>query len=76
VLELAAARHRRVVEHFESFPVGPDTADYYRQRLSNMLKNEESLQLLVRDARKSLMREGLTIRHGHQAVGAYINNSL
>jgi len=76
VVELAASRHQRLVEHFEYFPIGPDNAEFYRQRLSNMLSNEQSLQLVVREARKSLMREGMVVKHGHQAVGAYISNSI
>lgn len=75
VIEQAASRHHLVVAHFEQFPVGPENAEFYRQRLSTMLEGEQNLQSLVRDARKSLMSEGALISHGHRAVGAYLESS-
>ena len=71
----AAARHRHLMAHFEQFPVGPATAEFYRQRLGELLSGEQALQDLVRNARKSLMSEGLAINHGNRAVGAYLQSA-
>ncbi|MDB6061228.1 MAG: hypothetical protein JWM78_1331 [Verrucomicrobiaceae bacterium] len=75
VVERAAARHSLVMAHFDQFPVGPENAEFYRERLGTMLIGEQDLQNLVRNARKSLMSEGAMMTHGHRAVGAYLDSA-
>lgn len=76
VVEQAARRHNLVLAHFEQFPVGPQNADFYRDRLSAMLTGEQALQELVREARKTLMSEGAAMQLNKRMVSAYRNASL
>lgn len=75
VLELASRRHTLLQEHFTAFPVGPDNADFYRRHMDRLLRGEQELQATVRNARKSLMSEGLQTQHKNRAVGAYLNTA-
>ncbi len=75
VVEHATARHQYLLQHFELFPVGPENAEFYRHHLSTMLNGEQELQNLARNARKSLMSEGVAISQGHRAVGMYLNSA-
>jgi hypothetical protein len=72
VVEFAASRHQRLLDHFQHFPVGPQYADFYHQRLSAMLNGERTLQTLARDARKRVMSEGTVVNKTHRAIGAYL----
>ena len=75
VMELAARRHQDLVAHFTRFPVGPDNAEYYRERINDMLRNEQELQNLAQDARKQVMRAAVTSNQNHRAVGAYLKTA-
>ncbi len=75
VLEAASTRHSAVLEHFEKFPIGPDNAEFYRGCLHPLLEGEKVLAELVRDARRSLMAEGMVTNRNHRAVGAYLSGS-
>ena len=73
VVEFAASRHQRLLNHFQLFPVGPQYADFYHQLLSAMLDGERTLQTLARDARKRVMSEGTVVNKTRQAIGAYLS---
>lgn len=75
MMELAALRHHRLVEHFGAFPVGPANAEFYRERMSEMLQGEEQLQQLALEARKEVMRAASINNQNHRAVGAYLNTA-
>lgn len=75
VMELAARRHQDLLDHFARFPVGPDNAEFYRDRISEMLRSEQELQNLALDARKQVMRAAITSNQSHRAVGAYLNTA-
>lgn len=72
VVELAVTRHRNLLLHFERFPVGPATADFYAEHLNRMLEGERQLQALALDARKRVMRDGAGASYNRRAVGAYL----
>jgi len=76
VMELAARRHQDLMEHFKRFPVGPDNAEYYRERINDMLRNEQELQNLAQDARKQVMRAAIANNQNHRAVGAYLKTAV
>lgn len=75
MMELAAVRHHRLVEHFTAFPVGPANSEFYRDRMSDMLRGEEQLQKLALEARKEVMRAASINNQNHRAVGAYLNTA-
>ena len=75
MMELAAVRHHRLVEHFAAFPVGPANAEFYRDRMHQMLQGEEQLQQLAVEARKEVMRAASISNQNHRAVGAYLNTA-
>ena len=75
MMELAAVRHHRLVEHFAAFPVGPANSEFYRDRMSAMLEGEEQLQQLALEARKEVMRAASINNQNHRAVGAYLNTA-
>ncbi len=75
VVELAARRHQLLLAHFAEFPVGPDNAGFYQQTLTAMAAGEQALQALAVDARRQIMRQSVTARHNHRAVGAYLTPS-
>jgi hypothetical protein len=75
MMELAAVRHHRLVEHFEAFPVGPANSEFYRDRMTAMLEGEEQLQQLALEARKEVMRASSISNQNHRAVGAYLNTA-
>lgn len=72
VVEFAADRHRSLLEHFERYPVGPDNAAFYQTVLTTMLHGEQELQAIAVDARRQIMRQSVTARQNHRAVGAYL----
>jgi hypothetical protein len=72
VVELAATRHHNLLDHFQSFPVGPKNAGFYQQQLAQMLAGERELQALALDARKQVMRNSVVANHNRRAVGAYL----
>lgn len=76
MMELAAVRHQRLVDHFTLFPVGPANSEFYRDRMTDMLKGEEQLQQLALEARKEVMRAAMTSNQNHRAVGAYLNTAV
>jgi hypothetical protein len=75
VMEMAAVRHQNLVDHFAAFPVGPENADYYRDKIGGMLASEQELQALTLDARKQVMSAALVSNQNHRAVGAYLNTA-
>lgn len=72
VVECATTRHHTLLRHFDNFPVGPENAVFYRERLSQMLAGEESLHALAVDARREIMRESATTNYSHRALNAYL----
>lgn len=76
VVEQATTRHNLLLQHFEHYPIGPQNADFYRERLHVMLQGEQDLQTLVRNARKALMSEGQAMQLNKRMVGAYLNASM
>lgn len=73
VVECAADRHQRLLAHFEDFPVGPQYANFYQQRLTEMLTGERQLQALATNARKRVMSDGVVINKNRRALGAYLS---
>lgn len=73
VVECAADRHKRLLAHFEDFPVGPQYAEFYQLRLTEMLKRERQLQALADSARKRVMSDGVVINKNRRAMGAYLS---
>lgn len=73
VVELAVGRHKRLLNHFERFPVGPENAAFYQHHLTRMLAGEKELQALALDARKRVMRDGAGLSHSKKAMGAYLS---
>lgn len=72
VLDLSGTRHLQLMSHFKEFPVGPDNAEFYQARLTQMLSGEKELQQMATQARKEVMRQGLISTQNHRAVGAYL----
>lgn len=72
VVDMAVVRHRSLLAHFEQFPVGPDNAAFYHDKLTDMLRGEQELQAIAVEARKEVMRQSISTRHNHRAVGAYL----
>ena len=75
VLSLSSQRQQLLETHFKAHPIGPESAGFYRIRLSTLLDGEKTLSEFVRDARRSLMAEGAAMTHNHRAVGAYLHSS-
>lgn len=73
VVERAATRHQRLLAHFEHFPVGPKYAEFYQQRLTEMLKGERQLQALADNARKRVMADSAVINKNRRAVSTYLS---
>lgn len=73
VVEWAASRHHNLLRHFDAFPVGPQNALFYRERLTQMIAGEQSLHALAVDARREIMRESATASYNHRAVNAYLS---
>lgn len=73
VVECAAARHRTLLQHFNDFPVGPENALFYRERLTHLLDGEHSLHALAVDARREIMRESAITNRNHKAVSTYLS---
>ena len=71
VSELAANRHQSISKHFECFPVGPDTAEFYQHHLSHFLKKEESLQKLTLEARKTAIKASIQLTNNKKAMNVY-----
>ena len=74
ISELAIDRHRAVLQHFSTFPVGPETADFYYQRIDLFLKQEEKIKNIAGQARKKAMKEGALLQQSRRAVDAYHNS--
>ncbi len=75
VSELAIERHQSLVSHFELFPVGPQTAEYYYTKLNDFMSNEQSLQSIATKARKKMMKDGAQRQQGKRAAAAYKNSA-
>lgn len=75
VMEMAAIRHQNLIDHFSAFPVGPENADFYRDKISTMLTSEQDLQNLTLDARKQVMSAAVISNQNHRAVGAYLKTA-
>ena len=71
VTKLAIERHRAVLKHFDDFPVGPQTAEFYKKHLSRFITQEAAINALATDARKKVMRQGLAMQKNQKAVAAY-----
>jgi hypothetical protein len=71
VNELAIKRHQAVLKHFDDFPVGPETAEFYNDHLSRFLTQEAHITALATDARKKVMQQGLALQQSQKAVSAY-----
>ena len=71
MVEQAAERHNAVQQHFEQFPVGPETAAYYVDKLNGFMTQEQQLQNLAREARKFVMKQGADIQLGKKMTSAY-----
>lgn len=72
VVELAASRHRNLLDHFQRFPVSPENAGFYNIRLTQMLNGERELQDLAVDARRRVMRDSVKANYNRRAVDAYL----
>lgn len=75
VAELAISRHRDVTEHFQRYPVGPETAIFYSIHLSEFMKGEEEIQVTALAARRRIMKEGADISRGKKAINSYLNSA-
>ncbi len=73
VVERAATRHQRLLVHFEHFPVGPKYAEFYQNRLTEMLSGERQLQALADNARRRVMSDGVVINKNRRAVNSYLS---
>lgn len=71
VVELSAARHQAIEEHFSRHPVEPANADFYYRHLSQFLANEQRLRDLAVMARRQVMAEGASQRLQRKGVTAY-----
>jgi|GEM_PF-5216636 len=69
--ELAAQRHRALLQHFQQHPVGPATAEFYQQALPGFMADEPRLNELAVQARREIMKQSLALRQGRRAVSAY-----
>jgi hypothetical protein len=75
VANIAVERHQTVNEHFQRYPVGPETADYYYLKLNDFLTNEKELQAIATNARKQVMKHGVNFQQGQKASLAYTNSA-
>ncbi len=73
--ELATLRHKSITQHFATFPVGPETAEFYFKNLSDFMKTEETLQKEATTARKEAMKAGASINKNKTAIKAYTKSS-
>ena len=69
--EMAEQRHASLLAHFEQFPVGPETAEFYQHHLAHLLADEPQLNALAVQARREVMKQGLAFNHNRRAVSAY-----
>lgn len=69
--EMAERRHASLLQHFERFPVSPETAGFYQEHLARLLADEPQLNALAVQARREVMKQGLTFNHNRRAVSAY-----
>ncbi|KKK60960.1 hypothetical protein LCGC14_3019130 [marine sediment metagenome] len=74
ISELAIDRHQSVLQHFVTFPVGPETAGFYTHRIDLFLKQEEKIKDIAGQARKKAMKEGVLLQQNRRAVEAYHNS--
>ena len=68
---LAALRHKTITLHFQQYPVGPATAEFYVKHLNNFMHREELLKKQAIKARKLAMKEGMIINTNKKAIKAY-----
>lgn len=68
---LAVLRHKTITQHFQQYPVGPATAEFYVQHLNNFMHQEELLKQQAIKARKMAMKEGMIINTNKKAINAY-----
>jgi hypothetical protein len=71
VANSASKRHKMIKHHFTLFVVGPDTAEFYYQHLSQFLCKEEQLQTLASNAQKQVLKQNLTLVSNKRAASAY-----
>ena len=71
VATMASQRHSVIEKHFDSFPVGPETASFYVKHLNQLLQQEEPLKALAREARKQIMKHGTELIKGRKMQRAY-----
>ena len=71
VSTLSTQRHQEIEKHFQQYPVGPSTAGFYYQHLSQFLANEDSIQALANNARKLALKSNLKLVSNKKAVTSY-----
>lgn len=71
VTELASNRHQAIRQHFENFPVGPETANFYSIELSGFIAREDKLQEVVKKARKEALKSGTIINNRKKLLRSY-----
>lgn len=71
MIDVVKKRHQLVLDHFQRFPVSPETAEFYTENLSTFMQHEENLQFLVKQARSETMQIVNQFNHNRQAVSAY-----
>lgn len=69
--ELAASRHQTITQHFQQYPVGPETAEFYVQHLNDFMHKEDALKQQALKARKIAMKESIAISTNKKAIKAY-----
>lgn len=71
IASIATQRHKDITNHFQTYPVGPQTAQFYSKHLSNFLEKEEVLQALVKNARKETLKAGTIINNRKKLSASY-----
>jgi len=71
IATIATQRHKDITTHFQDFPVGPETAQFYSKHLSHFLEKEEILQELVKSARKEVLKAGTIINNRKKLSASY-----
>ena len=76
VVNLTRERHSSVLDHFQTFPVGPETAGFYMEKLHQFLASEERLNLVANAARDNTIKAIQSLNHNRQAINTYqLNDS-
>ncbi len=70
-LELAKRRHERLLEHFNEFPINPETSWRYKTIIEEMISAENQLQQIISKARIKLSVESKRIHNQKTGISAY-----